>query len=60
MGGEAAGGDAAAGTGAVPSAAAHDRSQAAGLRDYWRVLAAHRHFRYLWCAEMVDNIVSGR
>ena len=32
--------------------------QTHGLRDYYRVLAANRQFRFLWCAEMIDNIGS--
>lgn len=32
--------------------------QTHGLRDYYRVLAANRQFRFLWFAEMIDNIGS--
>lgn len=32
--------------------------QTHGFRDYYRVLAANRQFRFLWFSEMIDNIGS--
>jgi len=39
-------------------AARVDAEATHGFRDYHRVLARNRHFRLLWCAEMVDNVGS--
>jgi len=49
------GGGAASTTAALPNKALE---QTHGLRDYYRVLAANRQFRFLWFAEMIDNIGS--
>lgn len=46
------------GSGGGGGAASSALQQTHGLRDYWRVLAANRQFRFLWCAEMIDNIGS--
>lgn len=55
-------GEAGSGGGAPPGGSPTPPSKALeqthGLRDYYRVLAANRQFRFLWCAEMIDNIGS--
>ncbi|PRW58840.1 major facilitator superfamily MFS_1 [Chlorella sorokiniana] len=56
-------GEPGSGGGAAPAGGASEPpnkalEQTHGLRDYYRVLAANRQFRYLWCAEMIDNIGS--
>lgn len=61
MAGDAGGSGAAAsdgGASAASGAAPPASEQRHGFRDYGRVLREHRHFRYLWIAETVDNVGS--
>lgn len=55
MAGDVPGGGDTSGGAAATAAAA---SETTGLADYYRVLAQNRHFRFLWTAEMVDNVGS--